>query len=211
MYNIDIHTKNYTRGIIMETQNENQQKQAKKPIYKQWWFYLIVVIVVLAVIGSIFSGTSDNNDKGNSNNGNSSESTDKTDKTVYIGETVKNKSGIEFTVVSVENTQKVGYSTTTENNFIIVTIRISNTSTESFSQNPNNCTLIKDNITYEHNIYTYLLDDGMSVMTEINPGITKTMSILFETPTKSTEENYSIVLSGYWGTNSVTILLKERP
>ena len=196
----------------MQTQNENQEKKSKKPIFKQWWFYLIVVIVVFVVIGSIFSTSTDNNSpEGNGNNGNSSENGDKTDNTVYIGETITNKKGIEFTVVSVENTQRVGYSTTTENNFIIVTVRISNTGTESFSQNPNNCTLIKDNIKFEHNIYTYLLDDGMSALTEINPGITKTMSILFETPTKSTEEDYSIVLSGYWGTNSVTILLKERP
>lgn len=144
---------------------------------------------------------SDNNANSNSN------------KTVYIGETVKNKKGVEFTVVSVQNTQKIGYSGTTENNFIVVTVRISNNGSETWEQNPINCKLIKDGASYDYSTKTYLLDNNMSSMTEINPGITKTMSIAFETPTKSTEESYSIKLSGYslWTDDSVTILLKERP
>ena len=140
-----------------------------------------------------------------SNNGSSVQS-------VYLGETAINPNGVEFVVQSVKDTQKIGYSTT-ENNFIVVTIKISNKGKESWEQNPNNCVLILNGAEYEYSSATYSLDDSMSGFTEINPNITKTMSIAFETPTKSSEGSYSIKLSGYslWSDDSVTIILEERP
>ena len=140
-----------------------------------------------------------------SNNGSSVQS-------VYLGETAVNSDGVEFVVQSIKDTQKIGYSTT-ENNFIVVTIKISNKGKESWEQNQNNCVLIFNGAEYEYSSATYLLGDAMSSFTEINPNITKTMSIAFETPTKSSEGGYSIKLSGYslWSDDSVTIVLEERP
>lgn len=130
---------------------------------------------------------------------------------VYLGETAINSDGVEFVVQSVNDTQKIGY-TATENNFIIVTIKISNNGKESWEQNPNNCVLILGDVQYEYSNATYSLDTPMSGFNKINPGITKTMSIAFETPSKSTENSYSIKLHGYsfWTDDSVTIILKER-
>ena len=34
----------------------HDNKQGKKPLYKRWWFWLIVVLVVLGVVGSTQSG-----------------------------------------------------------------------------------------------------------------------------------------------------------
>lgn len=134
-------------------------------------------------------------------------------KTVYLGEVATNSKGVEFVVQSVRDTQQIGYYGTTENNFIIVTVKITNKGTESWSQNPNNCVLMLNDAEYEYSSNTFLLDDNMSSSNEINPGLTKTMSIAFETPTKSTENTYSIKLSGYslWNDDSVTIVLTERP
>ena len=160
------------------------------------------VLIALALIWLIASIPSWINSKSNSiQNG-----------VVYIGETVKNSNGINFTVVSVENTQDIGYNERTENNYMIITIRISNNGSETWKQNPNNCILIKNGTTFEYNSNTYLLENGMSSFDEINPGITKTLRILFETPTKSTEEEYSVKLKGYsmFKDDSVTILLKNR-
>lgn len=130
---------------------------------------------------------------------------------VYLGETAVNSDGVEFVVQSVKNTKKIGYSTT-ENNFIIVTVKITNNGKESWEQNPNNCVLILNGAEYEYSSATYSLNDSMSSFTEINPGITKTMSIAFETPTMSNEGDYSIKFNGYslWSDDSVTIILKER-
>lgn len=35
----------------------HDNKQGKKPLYKRWWFWLIVVLVVLGVVGSTQSGS----------------------------------------------------------------------------------------------------------------------------------------------------------
>lgn len=161
---------------------------------------ILVIVICLGMVGCFPTGT---DEKGDTNNGKTQD--------VYLGETAVNSDGVEFVVQSVKDTQKIGY-TTTENNFIIVTIKISNNGKESWEQNPNNCVLILDGAEYEYSSATYSLDNSMSSFTEINPGITKTMSIAFETPSKSSENSYSIKLSGYslWSDNSVTIILKER-
>ena len=160
---------------------------------------ILVIVICLGMVGCVPTGTDEKGDA-------SGKTQD-----VYLGETAVNSDGVEFVVQSVKDTQKIGY-TTTENNFIIVTIKISNNGKESWEQNPNNCVLILDGAEYEYSSATYSLDNSMSGFTEINPGITKTMSIAFETPSKSSENSYSIKLSGYslWSDDSVTIILKER-
>ena len=129
---------------------------------------------------------------------------------VYIGQVTSNSSDVEFVVLSVTDTQTIGYNET-ENNFIIVTVKISNNGSESWSQSPLSCYLHKDDAKYSYSSATYSLENSMSSMYEINPGITKTMSIAFETPTKSTEDTYSITLSDHSGSSgkTVTIILKN--
>ncbi len=128
----------------------------------------------------------------------------------YIGDTAVNDDDVEFVVEKVEGTNKIGLSET-ESNFIIVTIKITNKGSESWSQNPNNCVLILGEAEYKYNSATYYLENSMSGLTEINPNISKTAQIAFETPTKSTEDIYSIRLTGYsFFDQGVTIVLTEK-
>lgn len=128
----------------------------------------------------------------------------------YIGDTATNEDNVEFVVESVEDTKKIGLSET-ESNFIVVTIRITNKGSESWSQNPNNCVLLLGDAEYKYNSATFYLEDSMSGLTEINPNISKTAKIAFETPTKSTEDTYSIKLTGYsLFDQGVTIILTEK-
>lgn len=178
----------------------------KKPIR------IVILILLIVCLGCMLSACSLFDFSEETENDNNAFSPAE-DKNVYIGETVVNSKDIAFKVVRVQNAKSIGGMAATQNNYIIVTLSISNRSSKTWEQNPNNCTLIKGDATYQYNSNTFLLGDGMSGFDEINPGITKTMSIAFETPTKSTEEEYSIKLSGYsWLVNdSVTIVLKERP
>lgn len=184
--------------------------------------FIIIISLCLAFclftfVGCDFAISTDDisNDMTDTNNSsstnNSATNTNNSTREYYIGETAKNSDNVYFTVTAVQNTTKIGY-TNTENNFIIVTIKISNNGTEAWSQNPNNCTLICNGLEYEYSSATYSLDNGMSALDDINPGITKTMKIAFETPSKSTEKAYSIKLSGYsfWTDDSVTIKLQNR-
>ena len=167
---------------------------------KIWRLFVSLCLVVLSfsIAGCFF--TEENSNKSNNSN-----------TVYYLGETATNSKNVDFTVTSIKDTTKIGYNET-ENNFIILTIRIKNNGNESWEQNPNNCVLLCNGAKYEYNSATYSLADSMSSFTEINPGISKTMSIAFETPNKSTESDYSVKLEGYsfWKDDSVTIKLQER-
>ena len=130
----------------------------------------------------------------------------------YIGETVKNSSNVEFTVLEVYNTTKIGFTHITEYNFIVITLQIENKGSSSWSQNPNNCKLNCNGAVFEYSAATFSLDDSMTSWDEINPQISKIMKIAFETPTKSTEDTYILKLySSIFQINSVSIYLEEEP
>lgn len=173
----------------------------------------VVQIMIAAIVSSIlcivFAGCvfdfSDDESGSNEKPGNPSSPA-----VYYIGDTATNEDNVEFVVESVEDTKKIGLSET-ESNFIVVTIRITNKGSESWSQNPNNCVLLLGDAEYKYNSATFYLEDSMSGLTEINPNISKTAQIAFETPTKSTEDTYSIRLTGYsFFDQGVTIVLAEH-
>ncbi|MBO4380924.1 MAG: DUF4352 domain-containing protein, partial [Clostridia bacterium] len=129
---------------------------------------------------------------------------------IYIGETAVNSKNIQFVVTSVSNTKKIS-TKTTNYNYVVITIKISNKGKESWDPNPNYFTLLLNDNEYDYNSATYYLDDGMTSTNEVNPNISKTYRIAFETPTQTTEDiyklkiKYSIISSDY-----VTVILKKR-
>lgn len=146
---------------------------------------------------SNFMGTSNKNDN-------------TTNKVYYLGETATTSENVDYIVTSVKNTTKIG-SEETENNFIIVTVKITNNGKEVWDKSPSSFILLCDGAEYEYNFdATLSLPDHMSYFTEINPGISKTVNIAFETPNKSTESLYSIKLERYSAQDSITIKLQER-
>lgn len=201
--------------------------QKKKPFYKKWWFWVIIAIVAIALIGGIAGGTSGNSNsdvvKSAPNNvvdGNQSE-TDNTDKNegstsaeeFGIGDTVSNKAGIAFKVESVTNSDVAGEDYLTEStdaNFIIIRLIVTNNGNEEYPANPYDFRLQKGSNEYTHHSSTYYYENGMSSLNGINPGITKTCIIVFETPSASTEEEYSLVCKGdaWFAADDVVIKLK---
>lgn len=199
--------------------------QSKKPFYKKWWFWLIIAIVILALIGAIAGGTASGTDTdgdttsvgGNTNSdsdttGNGDGATSSAEEAT-IGDPVSNKAGIVFKVESANDSTIAGegYLTeTTEINFVIVRITITNNGNKEYSANPYNFHLKKGSTEYSHHSATYYYDNGISSLDGINPGITKTLTIVFETPTRSADEEYSLVCEGdsWFATDDVTIILK---
>ena len=198
--------------------NTAQKSNTKKPIYKKWWFWLIIIIVAIAIIGGAIGGSSSDSDNIDDSSDNSTtQNTTNTpqqsvDTKVYIGESVKNKSNVYFTVKNVQNVDEINSYHKTDYNFVIITIEIYNAGSEPWSQNPLNCILKQGSAEYEYTSATYSLEHGMSSLSEINPGLRKTVQIAYETPTPTTANTYSIEISGYglWLTDSVEIVLKDR-
>ena len=184
----------------------------------------MIAIVVLALIGAIAGGTASgtNTDDGNppvdSDTDQDIDAPGDDDATppteeVTIGDSVSNKAGIVFKVESASDSTIAGdgyFTKTTDMNFVIVSITITNNSNKEYNANPNNFHLKKGSNEYSHHSATYYYDNGMDAFDGINPGITKTLTIVFETPTRSADEEYSLVCEGdsWFATDDITIILK---
>lgn len=216
-----------------DNQNKDNKKSEalkknseNKPFYTKWWFWLIIGIVVLAIIGAIVGGTSDtstDNDNGamdNSDNsdsdtsyGNSDSDESETDTRFYIGDTVANDSDIAFKVTSVRNTKYIGSSylgESTNNNFIVIDLSVINNGDDPYAVNPNDFTLESNGKSYTYHSATFYLDNGI-IYTEVNPGITASFGIVFETPSTSEKAQYSMICQGSgWFSEDVKIILKSR-
>ena len=205
-------TTNETAENTSNSTNPNKQNKNsnKKVFYKKWWFWVIIAVVAVIIIGAA-AGSADGNggdEIQDYENVNSSEAW-------YICDNATNSSDIVFKVNSVQNTQLVGsgiLSETTSNNFAIVNISIRNNSDKPFSANPNNFNLVLNGKKYSYHSATYYLDNGMSSLDDINPGITKTYRIVFEVPTSTLNDTYTLVCGNNYSLlwNDVEILLKER-
>ena len=205
-------TTNETAENTSNSTNPNKQNKNsnKKVFYKKWWFWVIIAVVAVIIIGAA-AGSADGNggdEIQDYENVNSSEAW-------YTCDNATNSSDIVFKVNSVQNTQLVGsgiLSETTSNNFAIVNISISNNSDKPFSVNPNNFNLVLNGKKYSYHSATYYLDNGMSSLDDINPGITKTYRIVFEVPTSTLNDTYTLVCGNNYSLlwKDIEILLKER-
>lgn len=198
---------NTSNSTNLNKQNKNSNK---KNFYKKWWFWVIIAVVAVIIIGAA-AGSADGNggdEIQDYENVNSSEAW-------YICDNATNSSDIVFKVNSVQNTQLVGsgiLSETTSNNFAIVNISIRNNSDKPFSANPNNFNLVLNGKKYNYHSATYYLDNGMSSLDDINPGITKTYRIVFEVPTSTLNDTYTLVCGNNYSLlwKDIEILLKDR-
>ena len=111
----------------------------KKPIYKKWWMWLIVLLVAFILIGSLGSGEKDKDS--NTDSTPQSETTDnnKTDDTkefYSVGEEVKLGDNI-LIINSVEKSNGSEWDKPKDGNeFVIVSVTIKNGGSSEISYNP---------------------------------------------------------------------------
>lgn len=106
-----------------------------------------------------------------------------------IGEYVSDKNEVRFCVTSVEDTSTIGESYDTDNNFIVLTIKIDNAGKEAYDVNSLRFKLIADDAEYEnYSNALFALEDAL-YLDKINPGISKEYKIVYETPFTHTEKN----------------------
>lgn len=69
----------------MENEVNQKQDTGKKPFYKRWWFWLIIVVIGMGLLGAIIGGTTDSTDNGSHYN-NNSQSQSQSQSTATLGE-----------------------------------------------------------------------------------------------------------------------------
>lgn len=177
-------------------------KKDKKPFYKKKWVWAIVIIVLFIAINKNTS-----TDKtSTSTNTTEKQQTKKEDKVFKIGQDIS-VGYFKYKVLNVANTKKVGINEfgkkETKHNFVVVTLEATNKDKESSTLDGSMFKLIaKDESKYESDWEASMwanAKDGESdnaSFSQLNPNISKQVKIVFETPKQSTEENYTLVLSG---------------
>lgn len=122
-----------------------------------------------------------------------SSDTDETTKPVMINETVTDSNGVSFCVTDVKNEKSVGegfYAVTTDNNFIVVSIKITNNGEDPYDVNSLRFLLECNGKEYEYDEETVLTLDNYLSMDTLNPGLSKEYVIVYETPTTTDESEY---------------------
>ena len=133
---------------------------------------------------------------------------------ILIGDIASNNKGVDFCVTKVENLKSVGSGiakVTTDNNFIIVTVKIVNNSSEPYDVNTLNFSLVEGDKEYEHTNDVILSYDNAMFIDTINPSLSKEYRIVYETPTTTEEGGYKlkIVNNAFVEKHYVYITLKE--
>lgn len=127
---------------------------------------------------------------------NSASTTNKSAKTYYIGESVTS-GHVEFIVTEVKNTKRISLIATTENNFIIITLKLKNIGNEEVIIQDECFLLTKGNKEYKLSSESALLDDGFCMIETIGADINKTISIVFETSTENSNSSpFTLTVKG---------------
>lgn len=131
-----------------------------------------------------------------------------------IGDTISNADNVSICLVSCENTKELGsgfLSDTTENNFILLSLKVTNNSSEqqTFS---GSCVDLYNSKKVKYETKTSLYIDYI-LSEDIGVGVTKSFQVVFETPTTTLEEEYTakVGYSTYTADSKrVTFVLKEN-
>ena len=173
----------------MET--ENNTVENKKPIKRNMVIVIICTIVVFVAIGVGYSCFS--RDKSEVND------------TVYSTYDVVESGNMRFEIKKFYNTDVLyvwnsnytdfeTYDTT--NNFIVITLRVTNTGRSNIKFAKGDVKLLSPNYTYNVHQINDKIDGGINGDTSIAPSLSREFKIVFQTPVTTTADNYMLYLRG---------------
>lgn len=140
---------------------------------------ITVVCVLLFAACDFFNNSSENKTNGN------------------VGDTIINSDNVSICLISCTNTKILGteyLNDTTENNYILLTIKVTNNSQKQQTFSATCVDLYNSNgIKYEAITSLYI---DFIISEDIGVGITKSFQVAFETPTTTEQETY-VVKIGY--------------
>ncbi len=179
------------------------------PIFKKWWFWVIIAVFIIA-ISSGGSDESKTTNVENSKNGSvmtqeteQQNNTEEKEEIYKIGDVVT-VGDFEYTVLEVSDTKSLGSNPylkkETENNYIVVKVTVKNIGSEAKTIYTDMFELKDDNdIAYESDgtlgLYVNEGGDGF-LLEELNPNISRTGYVVFETPITNLEAQFDLRVTG---------------
>ena len=132
---------------------------------------------------------------------------------VRIGDEAVNKDGVTFCVTKVNNSKSLGknHNMNTDYNFVTVSIKITNNSTEPYDVNPLNFTLIEGDKEFEHTNEALLVMENVMFLDTINPSLSNEYILVYETTTTTDDSEYKLKIkrSAFSKVGNTYITLKE--
>lgn len=175
------------------TTDENDKKyiaKEKKPFYKKWWFWLIVIIFAIGIFGSTVNPSKSHGNSDNQQNKTTKTTTNK-NKVFKLGQTATHDD-VDLKVNSVKYVNSIGPETPTDGNqFAVVNVTLKNNSDESKEYNTidfkfDNNGDIKDS--------TCISSDNNDMESgEIDKGATITKDVIFEVPNNANKSNLKLI------------------
>lgn len=162
---------------------QKSNTDAKKPIYKKWWFWVIIVVVLIMIAGA---GASSNKDAQKVGDNESSESTDSgnsdsKDQTFKVGDVVAIDNR-EVTVEKVQRNWSSEYSKPKDGKeYVMVTVKIENKSDDKISYNSSEWKMEDSDGAIESLAFVMGNDDSLDYG-DLAAGGKKTGTIVFEVP-----------------------------
>lgn len=185
---------------------EEVKAKVKKPFYKKWWVWVIAIIVIIGVSNAGKDGsktTSTSNGEGTKTTSGQVQANKEEEKKFKIGDTVK-VGDIEYIVSDVKDSKSIGTSQylkkETDSNFVTIKVTVKNTGDKAKTIDTSMFKL-KDSkgtvYSADAGVDMYANEAGKSFfLQQANPNIPKTGNIVFETPTKNSDEPFTLEVSG---------------
>lgn len=137
---------NYTGAFCPKCGITPKPAKEKKPIYKKWWFWVIIAVVIIAIAGNSgdsedSTGSSNSSTVATPTNGADNEATEQTtletteatvasDNKYYVGDVI-NANGLNITYVSVETWETDNMFMQPEDGYMYIRLQISAENTAS--------------------------------------------------------------------------------
>lgn len=174
-------------------------EKEKKPIYKKWWFWAIIVVVLIGIVGA-----SSNSENKTTSTNTSSQTQEKTEKKINVGESIQTQDTKITYVSSAEYTQYDSYSKPKEGNKVM--------RTEFEFENISNGDIYLENMECyadgeKCEEYYYADDYKSPTLESLSKGKKIKVILYFEVPQNSQE----IVLeyaTNYWTSEKVEFIVK---
>ena len=200
---------------IINNQTEKKNNNKKKDLTAI--LICVGILIVAAIILSIVIGNNTSNSTTTTNTSSNTKTNINSKQTsAFIGQSVSNSDNVVFSILSVNNTKTIGtsdlLSDTTQNNFIIISLSVTNNGNKPIELYSGLIDLFdSNNIKYSEFSSLYL--DNYIIYETINPGISKNFQVAFEVPKTSNEELFTakIGYSKYTSDNNrVIFILKQN-
>lgn len=190
------------------------QEKIKKPLWKKWWFWLIIILLIGGIGSAADSGT-DSNEVAEAEVSNPSTSVSsekvKSDVDGTVGQVVQ-VGDLDFVVNSLDTNSEIGseyLGQTAKGVYLILNISITNNGNKAAHISDDSFKILSGEAKYstDSTAGIYANEAGNSaVFSELNPGTTQTTNIVFDVPQSVVDDaNAKFKASSLWGAHSALI------